>query len=94
MNYRYPLPENLRQAALTLEEFANGAAQCHVKLKDSTIWPEVLVAGGVAIAAMRNHTALPFSLEEVDRLFQSDEDRSPRQRADWAFFDTWASGEA
>ena len=93
MNYRYPLPEKLQQAALALEEFANGAAQCHVRLKDSTTWPEVLVAGGVAIAAMRGHAALPFSMEEVDELFQTDEDGSPRQRGDWVFFDTWASGE-
>ena len=89
MHYRYPLPESLTAQAASLQEFANGGAQCHVRLKDGTVHANVLVSNSTAIIAMRGESQLPFSVADVAELFQDDEDRSPEQRANWLYFDSW-----
>ncbi len=38
---------------------------------------------------MRGHKTLPFKIEAVAQLFQTDEDKSPIDRAGWLFFDDW-----
>ena len=93
MKYLYPLPEHLVSQAVLLQEFANGAAQCHVQLQSGTSFPGVLISNANAIIAMRSHVSLPFAVSAIDRLFQTAEDASPTDRADWKYFDDWRSGE-
>ncbi len=90
MRYRYRLPERLKDAALQLREFANGAAQCHVRLRGGAVEQGVLVSNATAIIAMRHHQKLPFSVEEIEELFQTDEDCNPPERSNWCFFDDWS----
>ena len=89
MNYRYALPARLSAQAASFDEFANGGAQCHAKLFDGTTYSGLLVSNATAIVAMRDHTALPFSVESIDHLFQADEDIDPLLRDGWQFFDEW-----
>jgi len=90
MQFRYKLPNHLSDQALALEEFANGGAQCHVRLKDGTVHSGLLVSNATAIIAMRGHHDLPFSLDSVSSLFQTAEDRSPTVRGNWEYFDAWS----
>jgi hypothetical protein len=90
MQFCYKLPAHLTDQALALEEFANGGAQCHARLKDGSIHSGLLVSNATAIIAMRGHHDLPFSVDSVTSLFQTDEDRSPVVRGNWEYFDAWA----
>ena len=90
MHYRYKLPAHLTEQAIALEEFANGGAQCHVRLTDGTVYSGLLVSNATAIIAMRGHHDLPFSLDSVSSLFQTAEDRSPTVRGNWEYFDAWS----
>jgi hypothetical protein len=63
MQFRYKLPAHLTDQALALKEFANGGAQCHVRLKDGTVHSGLLVSNATAIIAMRGHRDLPFSVD-------------------------------
>jgi hypothetical protein len=89
MEHRYKLPEHLRAQASSLEEFANGGAQCHAELRDGSIHSGLLISDTGAVIAMRGHDSLPFSVESIARLFQVGEDRSPSQRGGWRYFDDW-----
>ncbi len=91
MRYRYTLPPRLSDQALALVEFASGGAQCHVRLSDGTVLSGVLISNASAIIAMREHSELPFSVDSVVALFQTDADRSPETRGNWEFFDEWTS---
>jgi hypothetical protein len=87
MQCRYPLPKRLVEQALNLREFANGGAQCHVRLKDGTIQSGILISNATAIIAMRGQNALPFSIDDIAEFYQTNDDRLPKQRGDWKFFD-------
>jgi hypothetical protein len=89
MQFKYPLPRRLVDQALGLEEFANGAAQCHAQLVDGSVHPGILISNASAIIAMRGHAELPFVTEAITRLFQAGEDSRPANRGNWAFFDIW-----
>jgi hypothetical protein len=89
MKHFHPLPEHLVAQATLLEEFANGAAQCHAQLSGGKVFAGLLISNATAIIAMREHAALPFEVASIDRLFQTEEDKSPTFRANWQFFDDW-----
>jgi hypothetical protein len=89
MKHLHPLSAALSNQAAALEEFANGGAQCHARLQDGTVHSGLLISNSSAIVAMRGQKTLPFKVEAVVQLFQTDEDRSPVDRADWQFFDDW-----
>jgi hypothetical protein len=90
MQYRYPLPNRLVEQALNLQEFANGGAQCHARLCDGTTQPGLLISNATAVIAMRGQSALPFPIDDIAELYQTDDDCSPIQRGDWKFFDEWS----
>jgi hypothetical protein len=89
MKYMYELTEELVEQASSLQEFANGGAQCHAELHDGLVYPGLLISNAKAIIAMRGHQFLPFSVESIAKLFQQEEDIQPNQRGGWYFFDGW-----
>jgi hypothetical protein len=89
MRFRYEIPAPLVDEASTLEEFANGAAQCHVRLSDGSVHSGLLVSNATAIIAMRGHNELPFSVDSIVSLFQTEEDTRPSDRGNWKYFDEW-----
>jgi hypothetical protein len=89
MQYRYPLAEPLTSQAAGFAEFANGAAQCHAKLKDGSLHAGLLLSNATAIIAMRGHVSLPFEVSKIVSLFQTQEGQSPNVQARWEFFDEW-----
>jgi hypothetical protein len=89
VKYRYPLSSSLGERAASFEEFANGGAQCHARLNDGSVHEGLLISNSMAVIAMRGHTELPFPVDAIAELFQSDDDKNPRQRDEWQFFDKW-----
>jgi hypothetical protein len=89
MNYRCPLPESLQVAASGFEEFANGGAQATVVFKDGRVVNSVLVSNATTLVAARGFSTPPFEPEQIERLYQTDDDRNPTQRGGWEFWDNW-----
>src|SRR5262245_50547722 len=90
MRYKHELPAHLQAQAVALAEFANGAAQCHAKLHDGSIHGGLLVSNATAIIAMRGHSSLPFPLAAIALLLQQEDDKNPRNRGGWEYFDNWS----
>ena len=65
MKYKYELSENLRNQAATFKEFANGAAQASVSLKNGAEFSGLLISDGRYLVAMRNESDLPFRINCV-----------------------------
>ena len=89
MNFRYRLPDRLSAQASLLSEFANGGTQCHARLRSGQVYGGLLLSVGTYIIAMRGHRDLPFTVDDIDMLFQADDDESPTQRGGWEFWDDW-----
>ena len=90
MQYKYELPTSLASHAASFEEFANGAAQCHARLRNGCVHSGLLVSNATAIIAMRGCTSLPFAVEAIAELFQEEEDKRPVMRGGWQYFDEWS----
>jgi hypothetical protein len=72
-----------------MEEFANGATQVTVRLKNGAVIPGVLISDSTYPIAARGYEDLPFALHEIDNIYQTADDRSPSQRDGWVFWDKW-----
>jgi hypothetical protein len=94
MKYRYELPEHWVRVVAGMEEFANGAAQVSVRLRDKREFHQIWITGSAHVAAMRGYKDLPFALEDIEEIYQSDEDRNPKARGNWDFWDDWSEGKA
>jgi hypothetical protein len=91
MKYLYQLPERFVGNVSEMEEFANGATQVSVLTKDGKLHHAVLISGSRYIIAMRGVTDLPFLPEEIVEVRQTDEDKNPKERAGWHYWDQWRS---
>jgi hypothetical protein len=89
MQYRYILPSHWIEKVSNFEEFANGAAQVSVRTRDGRLHKSVLISNSTFIVAMRDHDDLPFRLEDMEDIFQAEEDRNPKSRGGWKYWDSW-----
>jgi hypothetical protein len=72
-----------------MESFANGGTQVTVKLRDGREIEKVLVSNAMYPVAVRGFKDLPFSLDEIADIYQTNEDKNPTQRGNWEFWDEW-----
>jgi len=86
MRYRYQLPSTVKVRGGRLEEFKQDGAIASVRLADGRQFSGVLIVSPRFVAAVRGHDRLPFSLEEVEEVFQTPEDLRMRSGSDWTFF--------
>jgi len=89
MEYKYKLPANLIEKASMFKEFANGGAQATIKLIDGRIFNKALISNSSAIIALRGFSELPFNLSDVSDVYQTEEDKSPKERHGWEYWDEW-----
>jgi len=89
MEYKYKLPPSLIEQALTLVEFGNGGTQVTIKLNNGSVFKEALLSNSTAIIAMRGYNNLPFNINEIVEIFQTEEDQNPREKGNWEFWDEW-----
>lgn len=89
MKFRYTLPENWVKKIVDFGEFADGATQVSIRTKDGRVFGEVLISNCMYIIAMRNYDDLPFSIDDIEDIFQTSEDIDPKKRGGWKFWDDW-----
>lgn len=89
MKYKYVLPESLSSKVNNFEEFANGATQATVALIDGRIIHEVLFSQSKYLVAIRGHKSLPFNIQDIKEIYQSNSDKNPEVRGGWDYFDNW-----
>lgn len=89
MEYKYKLTNDLVHKASYFHEFANGAAQATVVLKDGRQFNNVLISNSTAFIAIRGYKDLPFNIQEISDIFQSKEDIYPKETSGWEFWDKW-----
>jgi hypothetical protein len=89
MKYKYRLPDKFVAKASGMEEFANGATQVTVRLKDGREIPKVLLSDATYLIAARGFKDLPFLVTEIDDIYQTEEDKNPHQRGGWDYWDEW-----
>ncbi len=89
MRFRYTLPEKWVKKIVDFGEFADGATQVSIRTKDGRIFDEVLVSNCMYIIAVRNHDDLPFSINDIEDVFQTNEDLNPKKKDGWEFWDDW-----
>jgi len=89
MKYKYELSEILKKKAANFKEFANGAAQASVLLKNGVEFSGLLVSDGRYLIAMRNESDLPFRIQDIVEIYQYPDDISPKSRGEWEYWDDW-----
>lgn len=90
MTFRYVLPQNwIDKVSHEIEEFAYGGAQVTIKIKSGAVFEKVLISNSMWLVAARGYKDLPFAIDDIVEIYQTDEDRNPFQRANWDFWDEW-----
>jgi len=89
MNFKYRLPSKFEKKASEMEVFANGATQITIRLQDGSEVSNVLLSDSTYIIAARGFKDLPFSIDEINDIFQSEDDKNPCQRGGWDYWDEW-----
>jgi hypothetical protein len=90
MKFKDRLPDAWAQKVSGMKEFANGATQVSVKLRDGREVRGVLISDARYIIAARGFKDLPFAMTEIADIFQSNDDKDPSQRGGWDFWDDWS----
>ena len=72
-----------------MEEFANGGMQVTIKTKSGKVFENVLLSSAKYLVAARGYKDLPFAVEEIVEIYQTDTDKNPSQRGNWDFWDEW-----
>jgi hypothetical protein len=83
VKFGYRLPESWIKKVVKLEQFANGATQVSIELKDGRVFRKVLISSSMHIVAARGLKDLPFEIADIRNIFQFAEDKNPAQRDGW-----------
>jgi hypothetical protein len=89
MEYKHTLPTELIDNATHFKEFGNGGAQATIVLNDGRVFRRALISNSSAIIALRGFNELPFKTIEISNVFQTNEDREPKETSDWKYWDEW-----
>jgi hypothetical protein len=89
MMFKHQLPEKWIAKVAEFDEFANGATQLTVRLNSGREFSGLLVSNGMYLVAARGFKSLPFDVEQISDVFQTEEDKNPSQRGGWDFWDDW-----
>jgi len=89
MKFKYELTPLLIEKAKDFGEFAHGGSQATIKLKDGTIFEQAIISNCSVIIAMRGYEDLPFELNEIEDIYQKEEDIWPKDRNGHIYWDEW-----
>lgn len=90
MNFIHQLPDYWVAKIALMNEFANGATQVTVSLKNGVKISEVLISNSQYIVATRGYDELPFNISDIEDIQQTELDIQPLKRGDWKYWDVWA----
>jgi hypothetical protein len=83
MHYRHRIPEEVMRRAGALQEFAMDASIASIRVKGGKIFSPVVIVYPDFIAAIEGFDHLPFTVEDVEAVFQSEEDLKKRSNSSW-----------
>ena len=89
LEFRYKFSPEWVDRLVLMESFANGGTQVTIKLQDGREISKVLVSNSMYPVAVRGFKDLPFAMDEIANIFQTDEDKNPKQQGNWEFWDEW-----
>lgn len=89
MIYKYQLSDFWSKKINAMQEFANGATQVTVVLKNGTEISEILISDATYIVAARGYEELPFEISAIKDIKQNEVDKNPIRHGDWYFWDKW-----
>jgi hypothetical protein len=87
VKFKYRLPESWIEKVVKLRQFADGATQVSIELKDGRVFRKILISDSTHIVAARGLRDLPFEIAEIRNIFQFAEDKNPTQRDGWQLWD-------
>lgn len=93
--YKYTLPKFWIDIIRNYPEFIMGGMLVSVKVKDGRVFKEVLISNSTWIIAMRGHKDLPFEIEDIVDIFQTEDDKNMTRRefykrGGWFYWDETA----
>ena len=89
MNFKYKLSPILESKAVKFREFANGAAQATLLLRDGTEIHECLISMSQYIVAIWGGDDLPCNVADIVDIYQKDIDVKSPHRSGWRYWDKW-----
>jgi len=89
MKYKYKLSNAWVSKVSDMTEFANGGTQVSIKAIDGKTYHNILISNSSYIIAMRGYKDLPFALAEIVDIYQTDDDKNPKERGGWDYWDDW-----
>lgn len=88
IKFRYTLAEHWVKQIVEFGEFANGATQVNARTKDGKVFAGILISNCRWVIAAKGYDDLPFALDDIEDIFQTDDDLAPVDRH-WKFWDDW-----
>ena len=88
MKFKYTLPANLSEKVRHFVDYANGAHQVTIKLKNGKIYNEALISNSKWIIALWGYETFPFDPSDIEDVFQVESDKIAKRRQ-WFFWDKW-----
>ena len=73
--YKYTLPKFWIDKVKFYNEFANGGMQVTIKIKNGIMYQQVLISNCMHIIAIKGYKDLPFTLDDIADIFQTEEDK-------------------
>ncbi|MBD5779853.1 hypothetical protein IEN85_10165 [Pelagicoccus sp. NFK12] len=80
MRTDYELPKPWIQRIAKMVEFAMGGTQVTVRLKNGTEIRKVTISNCKWIIEAQGYDSWPFKMEEIEEIYQTDEDKKDRSR--------------
>ncbi|MDH5231850.1 MAG: hypothetical protein OEY38_17450 [Gammaproteobacteria bacterium] len=90
MNYKYTLSDKWIQITKKLSEFRNGGMQVTIRTLNGEVFEQILISNSKHIVAMKNNCDLPFSLKDIDAIYQTKNDINPIEKGKWDYWDDWS----
>ena len=88
MDFKYTLSkEQIDLVANEMSEFANGGTQVQIRTSDGKVYKEILISNCMWIVAIRGYKDLPFELDDIVEIFQTDDDIFNVTKGNWECWD-------
>ena len=85
MHYRRRVPEEVMRRSGALQEFAKDAAIASIRVKGGVVFSPAVIVYPDYIAAVEGFDHLPFKEEDIEAVFQSEEDTKKRSSSNWSW---------
>lgn len=71
----YVLPDVWVKEVAKMHEFAMGGTQVSIRTHSGVLHKAVIISNCQKIIAMKDNEVLPFSIDEIDEIFQTEADK-------------------